>query len=105
MKQGVSIPEKVQANAREGLELHEQYGRGGTEAGLTTARKLAAGKPLSSEDVQHIAAYFPRHAKDNLDEDGQDGGKPSNGFIAWQLWGGDEGREWATRHKKDVENE
>ena len=105
MADTISIPKKVQQNAREGLDLHAQYKRGGTEPGLEIARKLAEGQPMSLDEVKHVANYFPRHAHDNLNQDGEHGEKPSNGFIAWQLWGGDEGREWATKHKEDAEKE
>jgi len=26
------------------------------------------------------------------------------GFVAWQLWGGDPGREWAERKLKEFDN-
>lgn len=103
MADKIGVPKKVQQNAREGLDLHGQYDRGGTDPGLGTARKLAKGEHLSLDEVKHIANYFPRHKGDNLDEDGSGDEKPSNGYIAWQLWGGDEGREWATRHKEEDE--
>lgn len=101
MSDGVKVPKKVSDNAREGLELHEKYGRGGTDVGVETARKLAKGGELSVDEVRHIAQYFPRHANDNLEQDGGQGDAPSNGFIAWQLWGGDEGRTWAENHKDE----
>ena len=45
-------------------------------------------------------SYFARHA---VDKDGKahewDSNKdPSAGYIAWMLWGGEEGRAWADRH-------
>lgn len=30
-------------------------------------------------------------------------GFPSNGRIAWDLWGGDVGRAWAKRKKREFE--
>jgi hypothetical protein len=100
MKQ-FEIPVKVREAAKKGLELHEQFGRGGTEVGVSMARKLSSGKKLSVEDLHHVAQYFPRHAVDNLDQDGSDGHAPSNGYIAWLLWGGDAGREWSEQHAQD----
>ncbi|MFC4455008.1 DNA-binding protein [Deinococcus sonorensis] len=91
----LSIPKQVQANAKKGLDLHQQHGFGGTEVGEHMAEQLAAGGSLSAEEVRHVARYFPRHAHDNLKQTGEDGGKPSAGYVAWLLWGGDEGRKWS----------
>ena len=90
----LSIPRGVQENAQRGLKLREEHGFGGTEVGKATATLLAAGGSVSARKVQHIARYFPRHAGDNLDETGKSG-KPSRGYIAWLLWGGDAGRTWS----------
>lgn len=93
----LSIPKTVQENARLGLRLREEHGFGGTEVGEHMAEQLAAGGKVSEEEVRHIAHYFPRHAHDNLDQTGQGGDKPSRGYIAWLLWGGDEGRAWSEK--------
>ena len=102
-KESIAVPAKVRDAAKKGLALHEQHGRGGTDVGVAMARKLVSGEALSAEDVHHVSQYFPRHAVDNLKEDGSDGHSPSNGYIAWQLWGGDAGREWSESHV-DKEN-
>jgi hypothetical protein len=42
-----------------------------------------------------MTSYFARHA---LDKKAKDFGKdddPSAGYVAWLLWGGDAGRDWA----------
>ncbi len=93
----LSVPRQVQANAKKGLELRQQYGFGGTQVGETTAKLLAGGGSVTARKVQHIARYFPRHAHDNLEQKGKEGegSKPSRGYIAWLLWGGDEGRAWS----------
>ena len=99
----MNVPLKVQQNARRGLALRRQWGRGGTEVGEATAKKLASGK-VSQELVAHISEYFPRHAGDRLEADGSDGKAPSNGYIAWLLWGGDEGRKWSSRKKNPMKS-
>jgi hypothetical protein len=101
--QHFEVPKIVQQNAEKALELHEQHGRGGTDVGVEMAQKLASGKEISAEDVLHVAKYFPRHAGDNLEQDGSDGKAPSNGFIAWMMWGGDEGREWSESTRAKIE--
>lgn len=92
-----SIPEGVQSNAKNGLELHKKYGRGGTSVGLASARTLSGGGEVSEEFVRKVAKYFPRHANDNLDD------KTSNGWISWQLWGGTAGKSWSESKVKEME--
>ncbi|ALW88973.1 hypothetical protein [Deinococcus actinosclerus] len=91
----LSIPKQVQHNAERGLKLRDEHGFGGTEVGEHMAEQLAAGGTLTEQEVRHVAQYFPRHAHDNLKQTGKDGEKPSRGYIAWLLWGGDEGRRWS----------
>lgn len=91
------IPSGVKSNAQKGLELREKFGRGGTSVGLATARYLVKNDTATPEKVRHIAKYFPRHAGDSLDD------KESNGWIAWQLWGGDAGRKWSTSLVKKMD--
>lgn len=92
-----TIPTGVQAEAKKALEWHAEHHRGGTPVGLNTARTLAKGGQIGLEKIRHIAKYFPRHEVDkkaNGYEPGEDG-FPSNGRIAWALWGGDAGWRWA----------
>jgi hypothetical protein len=100
MAKTYEVPSEVRNAAKKGLKLHEQHGRGGTEVGVAMARKLSSGDKMSEEDVLHVSKYFPRHAGDNLDERGDD---PSNGYIAWMLWGGDAGRKWSEKIKEELE--
>lgn len=85
------IPNGVAKVAAKGLELRKQYRRGGTSVGMATARYLTSRDYADGQKVAHIAKYFPRHAGDNLWQKDP----PSNGWIAWLLWGGDAGRRWA----------
>ena len=49
--------------------------------------------------MKNLHAYFARHAVDTpKDGKGWDTDKdPTAGFIAWLLWRGDAGRDWAER--------
>lgn len=85
-----SIPEEVKNNSQKGLDLRKQYNRGGTSVGLATARYLIKNKIATPEKIRHIAKYFPKHEKDNLND------RTSNGWIAWMLLGGNSGRTWST---------
>jgi hypothetical protein len=92
-----TIPKGAQEEAKRALEWRKEYKRGGTPVGLNTARTLARGGQIGIEKVRHIAKYFPRHEVDKKAKGyspGEDG-FPSNGRIAWALWGGDTAWRWA----------
>jgi hypothetical protein len=71
-------------NAKRGLDLRKEFGRGGTEVGVARARDLMNRKNLSPRTVQRMFSYFSRHEVDkqgqgwNSDEEGY----PSAGLIA-----------------------
>lgn len=103
------VPYKVADNAFKGLQLSNSYGRGGTDVGRTTARKLfnayARSTPVTYRFVKKVSEYFPRHAGDNLDQSEDSPKGPSNGYIAWLLWGGSEGWKWAKMVVERVEKQ
>lgn len=96
--------EKMAANARLGLELRERFGRGGTEVGVARARQLAAREELTPADIKSMYSYFARHAVDKNTTRYVWGSteNPSAGFIAWLLWGGDEGEAWVGRQREKL---
>jgi len=92
-----TIPKAAQEEAIKALAWRKEHGRGGTPVGMHTARILANGGQIGLKKVRHIAKYFPRHEVDKKAKGykpGQDG-FPSNGRIAWALWGGDAAWRWA----------
>lgn len=90
---------EMAAEAELGLKWREEYNRGGTEVGVARARDISNLRNLSFETVQRMNSYFSRHAVDKQANGWNDGeeGFPTAGRIAWQLWGGDAGRDWAAR--------
>jgi hypothetical protein len=91
--------QKMAAQAKKGLALREQFNRGGTEVGVKRAQQIVDGGPMSDADVKSMHSYFARHeidkqAKAHAWGDDKD---PSAGYIAWLLWGGEAGRDWADR--------
>ena len=92
------IPNDAMADqARQGLELRKEWGRGGTEVGVARARDISNKADLSMDTVRRMRSYFARHGA-NYDKDY--GGKEADGgpnafTIAWKLWGGNAGRTWA----------
>jgi len=92
-----TIPKGAQAEAKKALEWRKEHKRGGTPVGVNSARTLAKGGQIGIEKVRHIAKYFPRHEVDKKGKGWSPGEDnfPSNGRIAWALWGGDVAWRWA----------
>ena len=109
-EESFTVPEAVRSAARRGLRLRRKFGRGGLSpqeagkqgigSGVTRASDLISGK-VSYSTVKRMKAYFSRHRGDKKtgpDSQGRRWGsdsKPTNGFIAWLLWGGDAGKRWS----------
>jgi len=88
-------PAAVADQAERGLKLREEHGRGGTQVGVGRARQLKARKPVPVKDIKAMHAYFARHKIDKRGKNWGDAKKPSAGYIAWLLWGGEPGKTWA----------
>ena len=89
----------MKVEAQRGLDWREEHGRGGTRVGAVRARQIVAGENLSEDTVKRMYSFFSRHEVDKQGEgfsQGEDG-YPSNGRIAWALWGGDAGYSWSKR--------
>jgi hypothetical protein len=95
MADGFVPPKGAQENARRGLELREEFKRGGTMVGVARARDLSNGRSLPLKTVNRMVSYFARHEVDKKGKDWGNASNPSAGYIAWLLWGGDAGKTWA----------
>jgi hypothetical protein len=96
---------EMASEAELGLKWREEYGRGGTEVGVARARDISNKRNLSLDTIQRMNSYFSRHEVDKQAKGWNQGeeGFPSAGRVAWQLWGGDAGRDWAKRILERVE--
>ena len=94
-----SPPAGVRSEAQKGLDWRSEYGRGGTAVGVARGRDLSNGTTISPETARRMKAYFDRHEVDKQGEGWSPGqqGFPSNGRIAWALWGGDSGYSWSKK--------
>ena len=91
----------VARNAKLGLLLRRKFKRGGTMVGVARARDLKNRRNLSVKTIKRMYSYFARHMVDKQGKNFFNEEHPSNGRIAWLLWGGDEGASWAYDiHKK-----
>ena len=101
-------PRKVALNARLGLKLREKYHRGGLsieqanqkgiDSGIIRTHQLISEQPLSIEIIKKMAR-FNRHRRNYRPEIKLSDGGPTAGTIAWLLWGGTEGINWALNFK------
>ena len=92
-------PAGARAEAKRGLEWRREFGRGGTAVGVARARDIQNGVELSPDTLRRMRSFFARHEVDKQGtgfSPGEDG-FPSNGRIAWALWGGDPGQTWANK--------
>lgn len=102
-------PKAATENAKKALDWIDEKGRdvvkAGTETGLARANQLAKREGISKETISRMAA-FERH-RDNSKIDPEFEGEPwkDKGYVAWLLWGGDEGIEWAQRKLEQIKNE
>lgn len=89
----------MQNEAQKGLDWRREHGRGGTSVGISRARDIVSGKNLSESTVKRMFSFFSRHEVDKKAEGFRPGedGYPSNGRIAWALWGGDAGFSWSKK--------
>ena len=98
-------PAGVRSEAKRGLEWRDKFNRGGTAVGVARARDLSNGTSISPDTARRMASYFARH---EVDKQGQgftpgEDGFPSAGRIAWALWGGDPGQEWANKLNRQMD--
>jgi HK97 family phage major capsid protein len=97
----------MKTEAQRGLDWREEHGRGGTRVGATRARQIVANENLSDNTVKRMYSFFSRHEVDKKAEGfspGEDG-YPSNGRIAWALWGGDAGYSWSKKLVEKMKKE
>ena len=107
--------------ARKGLRLRRQFGRGGLDtrqahaqgvgSGVQRASNIVHSDKLPLETWKRIKAYFDRHQRDREAKGSPsrgfwgDDSNPSAGYVAWLLWGGDDGyrkaKEIAAMAKKN----
>lgn len=103
-------PASVATQAQKALDYKDKYGDqvdAGTSVGWTRANQLAKRKPVSLDTIERMVAFFARHkGNEKVNSKYKDEPWRDNGYVAWLLWGGDVGRDWAESiSKKESENE
>lgn len=89
-------PIAVAQQAALGLMLRKKFKRGGTMVGIARARDLKNRRNISVQTIRRMYSFFARHFIDKQGRNFYNEITPSNGKIAWLLWGGDPGAMWVT---------
>jgi len=76
----------------------------GTRTGLERANQLENREELSADTINRMVSFFARHDGNQKVNDDVDTKWEDCGYVAWQLWGGDAGREWAERKQDEIED-
>ena len=95
------------SEAKKGIAWRKEFNRGGTRVGAVRASQIVAKEKLSPSTVKRMFSFFSRHEVDKQADGFSVGekGYPSNGRIAWALWGGDAGFSWSTKVRNQLEKE
>ena len=102
-------PAAAKANAKKAIKWKDEHGRdevkGGTAVGWARAHQLAKGEALSRDVVSRMA-QFNRHRKNsNIKSEYKSEPWKDKGYIAWLIWGGDEGVDWAIKKMEKIKTE
>ena len=91
-----SIPDKVKLNSQDGLEMaSDDYE--GTATSVILANYIVSKEKASPEKVRQIAKYFGRkNVSKPVSEEG-------DSWIAWQLYGGEDGMSWSKSLSDDMD--
>lgn len=97
-------PKSVRDAAQQALEWRQDYNRGGTQVGIARARDLSNGKQISPDTIKRMVSFFARHGVNHDKHFMFQNGEPTTWRIAWGLWGGDAGRAWSNKIKRQMES-
>jgi hypothetical protein len=100
-------PAAAKKNAQMAIDWKEKYGReevdAGTPVGWARAHQLAKGEKISADTISRMAS-FNRHRKNSkIAAEYKDTPWKDRGYVAWLIWGGDEGVDWAMKKSKELD--
>jgi hypothetical protein len=102
-------PQTATNNAKRMLGWIEKYGRdvvtAGTNVGLARAQQLSSREPISLDVLKRTRSYLER-AKTYSTVDPKHKDEPwlDNGFVAYNLWGGEAMRVYANKKLAELED-
>lgn len=106
-------PQSVANAAKKGLEYRKKNdGKGGLSkkqaskqgigSGVQRAVDLKNRDNMSPETIKRMVSFFARHEKNKKVSPGKEPWE-DKGRVAWLLWGGDPGKSWADKIKKQMD--
>lgn len=101
-------PDSAKKAAQKALKWREEYGdevKAGTQVGWQRANQLAKGENLSFDTVKRMAAFVRHKENSNIKPELKDTPWKDNGYVAWLLWGGDSGINWAIKKVKTMKKQ
>lgn len=110
-------PKGVAEAAAKGLELRRkaspsnrggftpaQAAKEGIGSGVQRAVNLKNQNTISPDVIRQMVAFFARHEKNkNVPADKKSEPWNAKGYVAWLLWGGDPGRQWAEKVRDQMD--
>ena len=102
-EKGLEYREKASPSNKGGLTPAEAAEQG-IGSGVQRAVNLKNRDNISPDTIKQMTAFFSRHEK-NKGVAPEHKGEPWNdkGNVSWLIWGGDSGRAWAEKVKKQME--
>jgi len=101
-------PQTATNNAKRMIEWREKYGRdvvkGGTEVGWQRANQLAKREAISADVVSRMAQFNWHRDNATIADEYKDEPWKDRGFVAWNLWGGTAGVDWAIEKMEELRN-
>ena len=101
-------PQSATNNAKRMITWKEKYGdevKGGTEIGWRRASQLASRSNISRDVVSRMAQFNRHRSNSTIDPKFKDTPWKDRGYVAWNLWGGTSGVDWAIRKMKQIDKE
>ena len=96
-----NYPQSATNNAKRMIDWREKYGRdvvtAGTDIGWKRASQLANRESISLDVVKRMAQFNRHRENAKIDPKLKDTPWKDNGYVAWNLWGGTAGVDWAIR--------
>lgn len=102
-------PQTASNNAKRMLGWIEEYGRdvvtAGTNVGLARAQQLSSREPISLDVLKRTRSYLERaKTYSTVDDKLKDEPWLDNGFVAYNLWGGEAMRVYANKKLAELED-
>lgn len=102
-------PQAASDNAKKALDWIDKYGRkevqAGTLVGLARANQLANKENITRDTIARMASFDRHRENSNIADEFKGTPWKDKGYVAWLLWGGTEGIEWAKRKLKQIDEQ